>query len=260
MKNNIKRSAAIVLLLLFMVSLQLVFAEDPYLVYWAEPSTSMVPIFLYGPDYGTPEPRTYAIQFAATESFSQFILVLCGEGKFTLSIYEWYYNYDASLTDREPVWTTEFEVPGDKEYTIDCGTVQAGEYILLISNVEAPSYVGIYTIPEPDYNVETWNDFDSADIVCGGVIYDKKPAENYGTISGWEEVPDAETPEPTAGSTTQPATPTPVPAKTPDKTKDSAQSGRSGSNTVVYVIIAVAGAVIVVAIIFIIIKSKKEKS
>lgn len=94
--------------------------------YWADSSEDMVPQFLISADYGTPEPIEYGLQFNATGSFSGFTLVLCGKGSMTVNVYEWYYNYDATVA-QESVRSVKLSWPSDGFYKVEFDSLPAGE-------------------------------------------------------------------------------------------------------------------------------------
>lgn len=220
--------------------------------YWAEPTTEMEPMFLSRPSVGV-EWMEYGLQFVANESFSQFILVLNGQGTMKINLYKWDHNVNFSL-ESEPLWSLDWEQTTDKEYIFDCGTFEKGEYLIYLQEPEAESsHLGIYTIPDPNIpgTAETWNDLETTNIVCGGLIYDKAPE---GALFGEVSLPKA-------FPTQEPAEPSPEPTEKaeetqkPTDTKDEEEKDKS--NVTLYVIIGLASVIIVGAVIFIILKRRK---
>ncbi len=270
MKKLLSLLTCLVLLFSIVSSVPVSAASSLPTSYWASQDESSITLFTYAPDYGVPDPLDVGIQICATESFSNIVFPLAGKGSLTFKIYSWYYNYDATIA-QEPLRSIDFEVSKTDFYVIPIETLPAGEYVILITNPEATSHIGVFGRDElnEDAQAEFYHELETygCDYIVGGLRYDRAPTTVFGAISQEKQLPtsspDADATPEVEPTKTPVATSTPTATKTPQTTQPSSDSdggnnGTDNGSVVLYVILAVAVLVILGAVIFIVIKRKKK--
>ncbi len=113
---------------------------------------------------------SYALQFAVAQSFRGIELALDGTGDLQLDLYPWNKNADETKAGTA-VWSGSLSVAGEGTYVVPVASVQAGEYLLVLTCLSGEIELACVENPVAGVQVEVYSDSGTVDIVCGGLKF-----------------------------------------------------------------------------------------
>ena len=234
-------------------------------VFWAEsPPDGFTPLFLGGSIVGDDEAYSLGMQFSVTGVFSTFNIPFFGQGSLTLNIYPWYYNYDATI-EQEPLRSVEHSV-SEGFQKVSFEPLPAGEYVLLFTNAQATSHVGIYMV-DFDYlleDIEINTDAYTELYPYGSIVFDAGfEGTGFAELSSEQKVPASST-EPDTTPDVQVST-DPVNTMLPSSSAGDIlptqvpSADNDGDNGVLlYIVMGILVVVVAGAVVIIVVKRKKK--